>query len=119
MVFSWQYCSIVISVGWLKFVSAAEITSMVFYWVMMPWLSWLVGFMAFLFVFFQMGLYWRTFDKLWERKISQNVIGIKRAPEPTKTLILCGHLDACWQWRYNAWGTLWFRIFFGGGTTCC
>ncbi|KAH3744458.1 M20/M25/M40 family metallo-hydrolase [Pelomyxa schiedti] len=105
--------------GYIKPVWLLFILSSLLYWIDFPILSWCVGALAFLVVMTVTGLYWRTWDFLFPSATSHNVIGVKRAPAPTKTLIIGGHVDAAWQWRWNYYGRFWLILFLLSGIVGC
>lgn len=52
--------------------------------------------------FLQFGLYKKVVDKAFPEKTGHNVTAIKNCTGETKQrLMLCGHIDACWEWPVN------------------
>ncbi len=50
----------------------------------------------------QFGLYKKTVDKLFEKKIGHNVTAIKKCKgEVKRRIFFNGHIDACWEWPVN------------------
>lgn len=52
--------------------------------------------------FCQFGLYKKVVDKAFPEKTGHNVTAIKSCSgEVKQRLMLCGHIDACWEWPVN------------------
>lgn len=68
----------------------------------LPWLGLALALATLLSSALQFGLYRRFLDPFFPRADSCNVIAIKRpAGERKRVLLLGGHVDAAWEWRFH------------------
>lgn len=87
--------------GWIYFTISFVLLSIVLYFFV-PVLSIILIVAGLALAFLQFGLYKKVVDKAFPEKTGHNVTAIKECTGETKRrLMLCGHIDACWEWPVN------------------
>ncbi len=85
----------------LPIVGFIFLLSLVFYWIL-PLVALLLTLSATLILILQFLLLKKILDPFFPKRTSHNLIGIKKpTKEIKKTIILSGHIDAAYEWRFN------------------
>lgn len=76
------------------------------------WLQPLAGLVAIVLAWslpiIEIGFYKPYVDRLFPERTSHNVVGVRRARgERKRILMIVGHTDSAWEWRFNYWGRFW------------
>eukprot|EP00727_Mastigamoeba_balamuthi_P013143 m51a1_g8451 hypothetical protein (404) ;mRNA; f:401285-402563 len=113
--------------GYMPYSAALALASMALYWLSCPVLSWICGVAAFVPGLFITLMYSTVFDPLFPRRTSQNVVA-EFVPAgctgvPRRTIIVSGHVDSAWRWRYVSRGPVPTVLFGASGLVslvwCC
>ncbi|MHA1111633.1 MAG: M28 family metallopeptidase [Promethearchaeota archaeon] len=87
--------------GVFPLVAILTLASTALFWFI-PWVGLILASVALLSIVLEFLLYKRFLDPFFPKKKSQNLSGIKNAGGETKRILLLGgHIDSTWEWRYN------------------
>lgn len=91
--------------AFMSFIPIAAILSLIsflFYWFI-PLIAFLLTGSALLIVLFHFVMYKKILDPFFPKKISHNVLGVNKpsSGQTKQTMILSGHVDASFEWRYS------------------
>ncbi|MDR1463702.1 MAG: Zn-dependent exopeptidase M28 [Oscillospiraceae bacterium] len=66
--------------------------------------------LALLMVVLEFLFYKQAIDFMYRKKTSHNVVGVRKpAGETKRRIILCGHADSAYEWRFTYWGDKYFH----------
>ncbi|MHA1370352.1 MAG: M20/M25/M40 family metallo-hydrolase [Promethearchaeota archaeon] len=88
--------------GFMIVAAAIDLCAIVFYWFF-PIIGFFLSLLAFFSFYFEFAIYKKFLDWAFPKKISKNVIGIKKVKSgnPARRLIINGHADASYEFRWN------------------
>ena len=86
--------------GFVPVAAGLMLLGVVLYWIL-PWGALACSAAAAVVVLFEFVMYKRFLDPLFPKQVSHNVVGIRKpSGDMKRRLILCGHCDAAYEWRY-------------------
>lgn len=87
--------------GFAPVAAVLLLISTALYWTR-PWVAMACDVTALAIALLELGLYWQFLDPLFPKRISYNAVGAQPPRREVKRrIILGGHIDAAYEWRYH------------------
>jgi hypothetical protein len=87
--------------AFLPVVGILNLISIIFYWFI-PWVSVILNVLAIITALLEFLMYKKFLDPFFPKRVSHNLVGIKKPKgEIKKRIILSGHVDAAYEFRFS------------------
>jgi len=102
--------------GFAPVAAVLLLISTVLYWTQ-PWAAVACDVIALAVTLFELGLYWQFLDPLFPKRTSYNAVGVQPPRREVKRrIILGGHIDAAYEWRYHLLHPALLKLMILGST---